>query len=146
MATLEEELIRSTEEFIRICREQGPFYALAYIYDLEYDRERLRQMMRILRERGMHRLKEPSLKGYPFRKQWLLEQIRDRGQVDALQQGLINHYHETTGCDLFEERCPQLEFDLAQMHREGLLDRHVSHAQGPKGDTFWVYVYNLKGE
>ena len=62
-ATRDGELRRSAELFESICKEQNPYFALAFIYDLGYGREEIRQMLEIMRSTKCPNIKSASTKG-----------------------------------------------------------------------------------
>ena len=42
------EYIRTCEMFVNICNTQGAYFALALLYDSEYDRDDIKQILSIL--------------------------------------------------------------------------------------------------
>lgn len=46
--TKEGELHRSAEMFEDLCRNEHPYFALAFLYDIGYGREEIKRMMDIL--------------------------------------------------------------------------------------------------
>ena len=47
-STLKGELHRTAEMLVSVAKEQGVFFAIALLYDSEYDRERIKALLPIL--------------------------------------------------------------------------------------------------